>query len=393
MRILGINRLRAGDFLGKSIYNENSELLLAAGFRMDNDIIALIKRHGFNYVHVIDQATESIVLEDVISDALRFGAQVTMVETFNTIRSNPAMISLDPANVETRLREDNRFGSMVKMRTIRRLISDMLEEILANGIKLFVSLPLKSAMGREYEHAVDTALLSILLAQEFEFSKKELIALGTAALLHDIGKLILVDNPDHSAETKKSFRDLMITEHPTYSRLILEGSEQYSYEEQLTVHQHHERVDGKGYPLGLRSINKPPSIRTTNKWAQIHKYALILMVANRYDNLLTGELDGQPLSPDQAITQMVDEAGSAWNAHVIKALGNVVIRYPVGCTVIIRNTTSKKYIDYVGVVSYNGGPEPGKPEIILTHNTLGATIKPTIIDLSTERDVEIELDI
>jgi HD-GYP domain-containing protein (c-di-GMP phosphodiesterase class II) len=292
-----------------------------------------------------------------------------------------------------RLREDKKFGRLVKMRTVRTLVGNILEEILDNNVRIFVSLPVKSTSGHEYQHAIDTTLLSILLAREFDFSPKDMTELGTAALLHDIGKLIFVDSPDQDEETKESFKELLFTEHPTYSRLLLEGSEQYSYTEQLIVHQHHERLDGNGFPQGLRSINKPPSFHTTNKWAQIHKHALILAVANHYDNLLSGTEDGIHHTPKQALTIMIDQAGSAWNSHVIKALGNVVRRYPVGCPIIIKDNTSKTYIGYVGVVLENDMAEPDKPEVILTHNSLGAAINPIMFDLNKEEFVQIDLDI
>ena len=393
MRILGINRLHSGDILGKSLYNEKSELLLAAGFRLDDEVINLVKKHGFNYVHIIDKATEGVVPEVIISDTLRHSAQVSMVDAFTTIQSNPEMKTLDPENVKDRLKEGKKFGRLVKMRSMRNLVGNILEEILDNNVRIFVSLPVKSTTGHEYEHAIDTTLLSILLAREFDFSPKDLAELGTAALLHDIGKMIFVDSPDQDEEAKDNFKELLFKEHPTYSRLILEGSEQYSYTEQLIVHQHHERLDGTGFPQGLRSINKPPSFHTTNKWAQIHKHALILAVANYYDNLLSGTEDGTHYTPAQALEKMIGQAGSAWNSHVIKALGNVIRRYPVGCPIIIKDNTSKTYIGHRGVVSENDIAKPDNPEVILTHNTLGAAIKPIKIDLRKEKFVHIELDI
>lgn len=393
MRILGINRLHPGDILGKSIYNEKSELLLAAGFRLDDEVIGLIKKHGFNYVHLIDKATEGIVPEVVISDTLRHSAQVSMVNAFDTIRSNPAMKTLDSTNVMQHLKEDKKIGRLVKMRSIRTLVGDIMAEILDNNVKIFVSLPVKSISGHEYEHAIDTTLLSILIAREFDFSPKDLTELGTAALLHNIGKLIFVDSPDQDEKEKETFKKLLIKEHPTYSRLLIEGSEQYSYTEQLIVHQHHERLDGTGFPQGLRSINKPPSFHTTNKWAQIHKHALILAVANYYDNLLSGTEDGKHYTPVQALAIMIDQAGTAWNSHVIKALGNVIRRYPVGCPIIIKDNTSKTNIGYVGVVSENDMAEPDKPEVILTHNSHGNAIRPQKINLREEQTVQIELDI
>ncbi len=393
MRVLGTNRLKPGDILGKSIYNENSELLLAAGYKLDEEVIDLVKKHGFNYVYLIDKATEGVTPEVVISDALRHSAQVKMVDVIDTIQSNPEMKILDSENVVEHLKNNKKFGRLIKMKSIRDLVGEILDEILNNNVRIFISLPVKSRTGHEYEHAIDTALLSILLAREFDFNHKDLQLMGTAAFLHDVGKLIFVDSPDQDEDIKENFKNLLIEEHPTYSRLILEGSEQHSYTEQLIVHQHHERIDGKGYPQGLRSINKPPSFHTTNKWAQIHKHALILAVANYYDNLLSGTYDDKKYTPVDALAVMINQAGTAWNSHVVKALGNVVRRYPVGCTVVIKSTESNSYIGYTGVVSEIDINEPEKPELILTHNALGTTIDPILLDLRKEKEVHIELDI
>ena len=69
--------------------------------------------------------------------------------------------------------------------------------------------------------------------------------------------------------------------------------------------------------------------------------AEILSVANVYDNLLTGEFDGDVCTPEQAITTLVNGEAGSWNTAVIHALSKVVQCYPVGSTVRIKSNYSK----------------------------------------------------
>lgn len=389
--MVSLENLEPGDMLGKSLYNEYSDLLLAAGYKLDSKLIELLKRYNFNYVFVMDSSTEDIVPEDVISEALRYIGQATVSQTYKEIQKNPVLQTLSHETVKSRLEKDPKFKHLIKMRKIRLLVGDLVEEILYNNVKIFAALPIKSDNAKEYQHALDTCLVSILLGQVFDYNLKELKVLGTSALLHDVGKIIYVKRSSRLPDDEEQMKQMIIDEHPTYSMLILQSSDPSSYAEQLTVHQHHERLDGKGFPKGLTSVDMPPISRISKQGSQIYRHALILAVANRYDNLISGMVEEKQHTPDEALASMAEGAGTAWNPYVVKALHQVIQRYPVGSTVRIKRISSGDYIGFSGVVSKVNLNEPTKPELVLTHNALGKEIEPKRVNLILEKQLSIEL--
>lgn len=126
-----------------------------------------------------------------------------------------------------------------------------------------------------FRHSLYIAIVSIYLGMKLRLEKRQLINLATAALLHDIG-ILHVDpsllEQDHKM-TEMERRHLYV--HPVTSWLILKTCPEYLPEVLDAVLQHHERLDGSGYPRGLKSDEIGPI-------GQI--IAVAEIVASRYGN-------------------------------------------------------------------------------------------------------------
>lgn len=97
-------------------------------------------------------------------------------------------------------------------------------------------------------HAVNTALLSMLLAEERGMNSREVWEVGMAGLLHDVGMTqvagSLLERPDSLTPPE---RDLLNTHPRIGARILLEGPPELSIPA-LVAYEHHMRVDGGGYP-------------------------------------------------------------------------------------------------------------------------------------------------
>ncbi len=392
MRILSIDKVKEGDLLGKSLFQDGSRLLLAAGYTLTADMISLLKKRGTRYIYIMDEASEGITPEDVISDTVRQIADAKLADTFKNVQKNLAFESFAPDKIKQRL-ASNEIRAMVRMPEIRKLVGTLLEEIIDNQISMLTSLPVRSEEDLQSEHALETTVLSILIARTFNFDYPELKALGSAAMLHDIGKQIfptLLNRPSNELSRDEK---AMLLEHPVYSRQILEQSEPDAFQEQIAVLQHHEQNDGRGYPQRLNGIGKPPASNRKDDAGFIHRFAEIIAVANVYDNLLTGSFNGKTHTPAEAIARILTGDTGGWNYYVIRALLNVVQCYPVGVTVKIKQNHSGSYVGYTGVVAQANPKDQSMPSIVLTHNSIGAEIRPQLVDFSHERHMTIELAI
>jgi len=153
-------------------------------------------------------------------------------------------------------------------------------------------------------HSDRVTRYSILLAHKMNLPTETLRRLEQAAILHDIGKigidLSLLHKEEHLSE-----EDLVdLRKHPQIGVKILEPIH-FLQDILEIIEQHHERVDGKGYPRGL-------------KGNQLLIEAKILAVADSFDAMTSKRPYRQPLSVDAALKEIGAHAGSQFDPEVAR---------------------------------------------------------------------------
>ena len=148
--------------------------------------------------------------------------------------------------------------------------------------------------GDTYSHCVNVCMYSLAMAGRIEMSADSVGALGTGALLHDIG----LTKIDRDIVDKKDFERTptereIHRKHPELGADILRAGRALPEEVYRIVREHHERCDGSGYPLGLAHKD-------------IHLLARITAVADVFDSLTSGRIGGRKLSFFAALKRMRD---------------------------------------------------------------------------------------
>ncbi|MDK9698891.1 MAG: HD domain-containing protein [bacterium] len=393
MHIVNIDKVKSGDILGKSLFSGTGELLLASGFRLDDGALDAIRRAGYRHIYLMDGDSIEAIPQDVISEASRLG-------TISAVRNAfiEAQKALQEATSKAKSASDTgvniaELKRSVDITALKQQVSDLIRDIIDQNSRVFNYIPVKSNIDYVYQHATDVALLALLLAQEFGYSVRDMYAIGISALLHDIGKAIFPVLLEKSDAQMTRDERMMYREHPTYSMLLLKKSSPQAYIEHATILQHHERVDGSGFPQGLKSKNIPPISANAldRKEKMMIRHAEILAVADEYDNLMNGHSKQSFFTPEQALSKMKSEAGRLWNSYVVKALTRIILLYPIGSIVVIRETSSKRFVGYRGVVYETNQIDQTRPIILLKWNSVGAPITPKVIDLAYENVVRLEM--
>lgn len=147
-----------------------------------------------------------------------------------------------------------------------------------------------------YKHSINTAILSILIGMLLKLNNDKLVEIAISGLLHDIGKSnipIAILNKEDSL-TEQEF--IVIKKHCEYGYAMIKDSKNLSENIKEGILSHHEKIDGKGYPRGLRGDN-------------ISLYARILSVADVYDALVSDRPYHKPCKPKRAIEMMLLDEG------------------------------------------------------------------------------------
>lgn len=143
-----------------------------------------------------------------------------------------------------------------------------------------------------YTHSVNVCTLSLALAQ-FSGIKdpKELKALGTGALLHDIGKTRIPEAVLNKVEPLTDAEREMIRNHPDWGYEIVKESAEVHADAYYPILQHHERNDSTGYPRAVGSD-------------RIHTFGKMTAIADVFDAMTTNRAYRSALSAYDALKQM-----------------------------------------------------------------------------------------
>ncbi|WMJ89309.1 HD-GYP domain-containing protein [Anaerocolumna sp. MB42-C2] len=146
-----------------------------------------------------------------------------------------------------------------------------------------------------YTHSLDVAMISLMIAAELKYKDNELWNLGLGALLHDVGKIMI---PKSILQKPGPLNDTEMFYMKQHCELGLSSLTAYNLSADCTdiVIQHHERLDGSGYPYGLKEN-------------EICFNAKIVMVADTIDAITSGRPYKQPKSMDTAIKILSSETG------------------------------------------------------------------------------------
>lgn len=195
-------------------------------------------------------------------------------------------------------------------------------------------LHLISQAGKEQEsiyfHVLNVSVLSMMLAKNLGMSAEQVKLTGLGALFHDIGKLKIPTQILRKTEPLTAPEANLLKMHTRYGIELLKLTESFPKAAWPVVEQHHEYLDGSGYPLGLKD-------------AEIDAMAKVVAVVNEFDNLCHPVDISKARSPHHAMSflfkTMKGKLGASEMGQMIKMMGV----YPPGTIVQLSD-------DRVGLV-------------------------------------------
>jgi putative two-component system response regulator len=169
-----------------------------------------------------------------------------------------------------------------------------------------VALGLKVKDREARAHNLRVAHLCVHIGRQMSMSASELRILARAGLMHDIGKLGIPEAVLEKHSPLDESEWLLMRTHPEMGLNLLDRAGQ-SKRELLAVLYHHERLDGSGYPYGLKAEAIPVEAR-------------IVAVADTYDALTADRPYRKACSEAEARRVLVEEAGSRLDGRAVDAL-------------------------------------------------------------------------
>ncbi len=297
MRFISIDRVAPGDVLAKPIYGNQGIILLRENLELTESILARLKTLGYTGLYIDDDISDGIVIEDIVDEGLKLRAATRLEEIVN---SNGSITEMLP------------------------MIKEIVGSVITNKD---VELNMRHLWGHHeytYLHCVNVAILAVSVGIKLNLPADDLNYLGTAGILHDIGKKQI---PSELLDKKEKLTDEeyeALKKHPEYGYAMLLGAQELTSVTRAGVLQHHERYDGSGYPRGL-------------KGNEITLYARILAVADTYDAMTSDRAYRDAFAPSEAVEYLMGNGNLLYDNMVIDAFIKCVTIYPIGSCVELNN--------------------------------------------------------
>jgi HD-GYP domain-containing protein (c-di-GMP phosphodiesterase class II) len=302
-------------------------------------INALIRR-GFTEVYVSDAVAGEIDVEDALRDETR-GRAYTAVET---------------AFAEVRMAESEAFQEA------RAAVDDILDDLMSADQNLLCLSALRASTEYTFVHSVNVCALSLLIGLAQGLDRGDLRRLGLGALLHDVGMADcadLVSKP--GALTSQEWE--RVRQHPvTGFNLLRTRSGVHLYSAHIAF-QHHERLDGSGYPRGLRA-------------ERILPFAKVVAVADAYDAMVAERPYRPAMASHAAVAELLEEAGTQFDPVVVHKLSRRLAVYPNGA--VVRLNTGE-----LGAVA-GQGVRPEHPVVRVVSDARMNPVAPADVALETD---------
>ena len=152
-------------------------------------------------------------------------------------------------------------------------------------------------------HSDRVAYYAVKIGEAFSLQKDELEILRLGGVFHDIGKIATADDILFKTESLDNKEYNEVKKHTLKGAHILSAVSMFKNVVPI-VKYHHERIDGKGYPEGLKG-DKIPFL------------ARILSVADAFDAMTSDRLYRSKLDLDEAVSQLVNSAGTQFDTEVV----------------------------------------------------------------------------
>jgi HD-GYP domain-containing protein (c-di-GMP phosphodiesterase class II) len=160
-------------------------------------------------------------------------------------------------------------------------------------------------------HTRRVALLAVQVGEQLGLSGTRLRTLAIGALVHDIGKLSVPDGILKKPGALDDAEYQVVQGHPEWGNKLLNELGGFSQAVRQLVRDHHERLDGRGYPRGLKA-------------EEIDLDTRILTVCDVYDALISKRVYRPAWTHDEALGLLRREAGTAFDERCVTALERVV---------------------------------------------------------------------
>lgn len=307
MRLISIERVEVGDVLGKPVYDDKCQLLLAKDVSLTSNYIERLKRANIQCIYIDDELSEGLEAENVIPDELKIKSIATVKTAFKDL--------------------SDRKGSSYNIKSIesiKQIVDEMMHIIYENPSTLYCMTELMGTDMYTYNHSAEVAALSMLVAKSMKMNDTFIQKIGVGAILHDVGKMSVPAEILNKVDPLDEVESKLMKDHPQMGYDLLKDNDYISPISRQIVLLHHEKLNGSGYPFMMSGEQIPIHVR-------------IVTLCDIFNAISSNRAYKRRMNADEALELIRAEAIYELDRDIYYHLLKVVNIYPVGTVVELSN--------------------------------------------------------
>ncbi|MFT5755529.1 MAG: putative nucleotidyltransferase with HDIG domain [Alteromonadaceae bacterium] len=344
-----------------------------------------IKSEGYiSKAESIVKLTKSGVTRVVIDpsrtkESAKNTAKIELTAKINEVKIQQTTVSLDQEMkkssqlysaakvLQKKILDDLTKQKTINIKEVQESTDAIVDSIFRNQDALSCMSRLRQKSDYLIEHALNVSILMTIFCKHLAIERTLIEQIALGAFLHDIGKVFI---PDHILNKPGKYTADELEEmkkHVPLGVKILEDIPDISHIVMSMVKEHHERLNGQGYPYKLTG-------------EAISKYGRMIAIVDSYDAMTAERIYKVSMHPIQAFKNLINEAPDSYDKELVEQFIQCLGLYPVGT--LVKLNSGK-----LGLISKINHSKPLQPFVRVFYNTrLNQAIAMTEVDLSKPKN-------
>lgn len=327
MRLVYLDEIKGHEMAANNIIDIQGRLLIGKGARVKLSYLNKLLEAGINSIYIEDDISEGIEIESVLCEQTKQMGKIILESEMSRFM---------------RKRE-------IDLNVISKVSSLILNEILTNRTSLINAKDIKLKDELLFSHSINVCALTVFMCIKMGMEHSRIQSIGTGALLHDIGKMLIPSETLNKpgSLTKEEEEEMFL--HPLFGYEALKDDVTVNPITKMVVYMHHEKIDGTGYPHGI-------------KGDKIHESAKITAVCNAFDSLTTDKPYRKAHSIADVIEFLHTVSGLFYEKQYVDEFLKHIPMFPPGTIVLLNSGV-------IGIVVRNNENSFWRPVVRLLYNT------------------------
>lgn len=261
--------------------------------------------------------------------------------------------------------EDFRGGRLFEPGPMREVVSECVENIIDNPDSMLWLTMIKNKDEYTAEHSLNVALLSITLGRAEGLAPADLNDLALCSMLHDVGKVRIPNEILNKEGSLDAEQFEVMKMHTVHGKKLLLGQKGLPAAAAEIALSHHEKVDGSGYPRGLKSDEIPYLVK-------------IVAIADAYDAMTSGRVYSVAKPAAEALKLLLKSKNEHHDARLLNRFIDCIGVYPIGSIAELNSGE-------VGIVLPSDSEDNLQPLVLMVRDANKQSCESRYLDLRSAK--------